>query len=114
MRVYPHHNNVIFWRVWEAGECLAKYLIKYPNAVRGRYVMEVGSGVSLTGLVVAGLCPTSRVSLTDFTNTYTTNIAHNAKVVNQGWLEGRGVLAGKGETLTTMRDPRGLYRCTPI
>ena len=44
VRVYPHHNDVRVWRVWEAGACLAKYLIQHPDAVRGRSVMEDSVG----------------------------------------------------------------------
>ena len=53
VRIYPHHNNVGVQRVWEAGACLAEYLIQHPDTVRGRYVMEFGSGMGLMGLVVA-------------------------------------------------------------
>ena len=45
VRVYPHHNEFGFRRVWEAGSCLAEYLIQYPDAVWGRYVMEVSVGL---------------------------------------------------------------------
>ena len=93
------------------GACLAEYLIQHPDAVRGRSVMEFGSGVGLTGLVVEGSCRPNCVSLTDFPNTCITNLAHNVEVVNRDWLEGQGVMTGKGRTLTTMRSPRGLSRC---
>ena len=111
MRVYPHHNNVRVRRVWEAGVCLAGYIKQHPDAIWGRSVMEVRSGVGLTVLVFAGLCHPRCVNLTGFTNTCITNLAHNAKVVNLDWLEGQGVVMGKGRTLTTVRDPRGLSRC---
>ena len=62
VRVYPHHNNIGVWWVWEAGGFLAKYFIKNPDTVLGRSVMEVGLGAGLTGLVVVGLCRPSRVS----------------------------------------------------
>ena len=62
VRLYPHHNDVGVWRVWEARACLANYLIQHPDAVLGRSVIPFGSGVGLTGLVVAVLCCTSRVS----------------------------------------------------
>ena len=111
VRVYPHHNDFGFRKVWEAGAWLTEYLIKYPDAVRGRSVMEVGSGVGLTGLVVAGLCRPSRVSITDFTNTCLTNMAHNVEVFNRDWLEGQRDVTGKRGTLTTVISPWGLFRC---
>ena len=95
VRVYPHHNDVGVRRVWGAGACLSKYLIQHPNAVRGRSIMEVGSGVGLTGLVVAGLCRPSRVSLTSFNDTCLTNLAHNIDVVNHNLLEVQGVVTGE-------------------
>ena len=49
VRVYNHHNNVRVQRVWEAEACLTNYLIHHSDAVQGRSVMEVGSGVGLTG-----------------------------------------------------------------
>ena len=88
VRLYPHHNNVRVWRVREAGACLAEYLIQHPNAVRGRSVMEVGSGVVLTGSLVAIFFRPSCVILTNFINDCLTNIDHNVEVVNRDWLEG--------------------------
>ena len=77
VRVYPHNKDVVFRRVWEAGECLAEYLIQHPDAVRGRSVMEFGSGVGLTVLLVEGFCRPSHVSLTNFTDACLTNLSHN-------------------------------------
>ena len=111
VRVYPHHNDVRVWKLWEAVVCLSKYLIQHPEAVRGPSIMEVGSGVGLTVLVVAVLCRPIRVSLTYFTDACLTNIAHNVEVVNQDWLEGRGVVMGKGGALMTVRNPRGFSKC---
>ena len=95
MRVYPHHNDVRVWRVWEVGACLSENLIQHPNTVWGRSVMEVGSRVGLPGLVVAGLCRPSRVSLTNFTDACLTNLAHNVELVNRYWMEGQGVVTRK-------------------
>ena len=58
--------------------------------------IEFGSGVGLTGLVVGVLCLPSCVSHTNFTNACLTNLFHNAKVVNQDFLEGQGVVTGRG------------------
>ena len=73
----------------------AEILGELAHAVRGRSVMEVGSGVGLTRLVVTELCRPRRVSVTYFTDTCLTNLAQKVEVVNRGWLEGRGVLTGK-------------------
>ena len=111
VRVYPQYNYVGVWRLWEAWSCLAEYLIQHSDAVWGRYVMEVGSGMGLTGLVVVWLCRPSHVSLTNFTDACLTNLSHNVEEVNQDWLEGRGVMKGKGGgEPTVVIVPRGLYR----
>ena len=52
VQVYPHHNNIGVWRVWEAGACLDEYRIQQPDAVWGRSIIEVGSGVGLKCLAV--------------------------------------------------------------
>ena len=96
VRVYPHHNDVGFWRVWEVGACLANYLIQHAKAVQGRSVMEICSGVGLMVLVVMGLCRPSRFSLTNFSDAHLTNLANNVEMANRHWLEGQGVMTGKG------------------
>ena len=111
VRVYPHHNDVGVWRVWEVGACLDEYLIQPPDTVWGWSVMDVGSRVGLPGLVVAGLCRPSRVSLTNFTSACLINLDHNVEVVNRYWMEGRRVVTGKGRMLTTVRAPQGLSIC---
>ena len=111
VRVYPHHNDVRDWRVWEVGACLSEYLIQHPDTVWGRSVMEFGSRMGLPGLVVARLCLPNRVSLTNFTNACLNNLAHNVEVVNRYWMEVRGVMTKKGGALTTVRAHRGLSLC---
>ena len=91
--------------------CLVEYFIQYPDAVWGRSVMEVGSGVGLTVLVVVELCRLICVSLLDCTDSCLTKLAHNVNVVNRDWKEIRGVVTGKGGALTTVRTPRGLSLC---
>jgi len=49
---------------WPAGEVLAQYLVKRgPNSLRGKQILELGSGTGLVGLVAAMLGGT--VYLTD-------------------------------------------------
>jgi len=35
IRVFPEHNDVGVRKVWEAGACLAEFLIQFPHFVRG-------------------------------------------------------------------------------
>lgn len=43
------------FRVWEASRYLASYLVKHPELVKGKRVMELGSGPGFCGLVAAKL-----------------------------------------------------------
>lgn len=85
IRVYPYHNDVAL-RLWEAGATLAEYFLQYTTLVEGKRVIELGAGVGLTGLVVAGRCGAENVYLTDFTEACRVNLAHNV-LVNGKWLD---------------------------
>ncbi|KAL9178608.1 hypothetical protein ACHAXT_001946 [Thalassiosira profunda] len=89
IRTYPRHNDVGVSKVWEAGACLAEYLMQNPRLIRGRNVIELGAGVGLTGLVAAGVAK-AKVHMTDYTEASLCNLAHNMKR-NGNWLAGRGV-----------------------
>ncbi|KAJ9463942.1 Protein-lysine methyltransferase C42C1.13 [Diplonema papillatum] len=52
--------------VWQSAMLLSKYLCDHPQAVKGRRVVEVGSGIGLVGMVAAALGAES-VLLTDVT-----------------------------------------------
>ncbi len=116
IRVYPHHNDVGVAKVWEAGACLAEYILCHPEVVRGRKIVELGAGVGLTGLVAAAAaaaasasCSSSNFSggrgndggnvvgggdlfvhMTDYTEACLENMACNVEL-NEGWLRRRGV-----------------------
>lgn len=85
IRIYPYHNDVAL-RLWEAGAMLAEYFLQYPEYVKGKRIIELGAGVGLTGLVVAGSCGAKDVFLTDFTEACRVNMAHNI-LINQDWLQ---------------------------
>lgn len=85
IRIYPFHNDVAL-RLWEAGATLAEYFLEYPDFVQGKRVIELGAGVGLTGLVVAGSCGAEGVYLTDYTEVCRANMAHNI-LINQDWLQ---------------------------
>ena len=75
VRVAPFHNDVGL-RVWEAGYFLAEFLLKNPDLVEGRRVLELGAGCGLTGLVCASLRCKS-VHMTDYTPPSIANLKHN-------------------------------------
>lgn len=66
IRIFPYHNDVAL-RLWEAGATLAEYFLEYPSLIEGKRVIELGAGVGLTGLVIAGCCGAEHVYLTDYT-----------------------------------------------
>ncbi len=85
IKVYPNHNDVGVRKVWEAGGALAEYLVKNSDLIRDKKVLELGSGVGLTGIVIAGLCGTKQVHMTDFTDDTLSNLEHNISM-NTEWL----------------------------
>ena len=85
IQVYPYHNDVAL-RLWEAGAGLAEYFVEHPDLVRGKSVIEIGAGVGLTGLTIAGCCGAREVHLTDYTDACRVNLAHNISI-NRDWLE---------------------------
>mmetsp|Transcript_39607 Transcript_39607/g.69559 ORF Transcript_39607/g.69559 Transcript_39607/m.69559 type:complete len:263 (+) Transcript_39607:100-888(+) len=93
IRTYPHHNDVGVAKVWEAGACLAEYLIDNPQCVSDRNVVELGSGVGLTGLIAAGVSKAKSVHMTDYTEVCLENLAYNVDE-NRGWLMGKDVCPG--------------------
>ena len=86
-RLFPRHNDVAL-KLWEAGACLAEFLLWNPNHVAGKNCCEFGSGVGLTGTVVAGCCQPSSYLMTDYTEACLRNIEHNVEI-NQVWLRER-------------------------
>jgi predicted nicotinamide N-methyase len=43
-------------RVWPAAYVLSEFLIRTPQAVRGRRVIELGAGTGMCGMVAAAAC----------------------------------------------------------
>lgn len=92
LRTFPHHNDVGL-KLWEAGACLSEYLLRYPEIVRAKNVVELGAGVGLTGLI-ASVCGGFRgsaqnVHMTDYTEGTLENLRFNVEV-NAQWSKKRG------------------------
>ena len=90
IRTYPYHNDVGAAKVWEAGACLAEYIIYNPQCVKDKNVVELGAGVGLTGLIAAGVCRAKSMHMTDYTEVCLDNLGYNVDI-NEEWLRGRGV-----------------------
>ena len=84
IRIYPYHNDVAL-RLWEAGATLAEYFVDNQSLVAKKRVIELGAGVGLTGLVIAGCCGSSHVFITDYTEACRQNMDHNIQI-NSEWL----------------------------
>ena len=54
-------------RLWEAGIVLSRFLAENPELLKGKSVLEVGSGCGVAGISAAKLCKPARVVLTDYT-----------------------------------------------
>jgi len=85
VRVYPMHNDLGL-KLWEGGARLAEYLIVHPHLVEGKCLVEIGSGVGLTGIAVAGCCRAKRIHMTDYTEASIQNLHRNLSI-NQPWLD---------------------------
>lgn len=89
IREYPYHNDVAL-RLWEAGATLGEFFLANKSWVQGKRVVELGAGVGLTGLVIAGCCGAHHVSITDYTAECRENMDHNIGI-NQEWLRYGGL-----------------------
>ena len=86
VQIFPFHNDVGIRKVWEAGACLAEFLMTYPHFVENKHVLEFGAGVGLTGLVAATLAAKS-VHLTDYTDSTLINLRNNIDINRSLWNE---------------------------
>jgi len=102
IRTYPHHNDVGVAKVWEAGACLAEYIIYNPHCVKDKNLVELGAGVGLTGLIAAGCSRAKSVHMTDYTEVCLDNLSYNVDI-NEEWLRKRGVLPDT-VTVVSMKD----------
>lgn len=84
IRICPYHNDLAL-RLWEGGAVLAEYFMENKELVANKKIVELGAGVGLTGLVIAGCCNSTSVYMTDYTETCRHNMAHNIQM-NQEWL----------------------------
>ena len=71
--------------VWPAGLAMCDYLKRHPELVKGKRVLELGSGTGVVGLFAAKL-GAEHVTLTDFIDWNIENIKKNLK---ENGLEGR-------------------------
>ncbi len=86
IRIFPQHNDVAL-KLWEAGACLAEYFLAFPLCVSGKSIVELGSGVGLTGIISAA-CNAREVHFTDYSHAWLDNIRYNINI-NNCWVQER-------------------------
>jgi predicted nicotinamide N-methyase len=65
---------------WQAGFMLADFISANPKLFDDKKCLELGSGVGLTGIVLAKAARPSRLCLTDYTQEVLTNMRTNASI----------------------------------
>ncbi|POM68586.1 Hypothetical protein PHPALM_15241 [Phytophthora palmivora] len=72
--------NDVGLKLWEAGWLLAEYVIAHESEFRGRKMLELGAGVGFTGMVLACVCRSSRIVLTDYAPNVMQNLRYNVEI----------------------------------
>uniref|UniRef100_M4B848 FAM86 N-terminal domain-containing protein n=1 Tax=Hyaloperonospora arabidopsidis (strain Emoy2) TaxID=559515 RepID=M4B848_HYAAE len=72
--------NDVGLKLWEAGWLLAEYVIAHEYDFRNKRVLELGAGVGFTGMVLACVCRSSRVVLTDYAPNVLQNLRYNVEI----------------------------------
>jgi 2-polyprenyl-3-methyl-5-hydroxy-6-metoxy-1,4-benzoquinol methylase len=70
---YPHATGLALWR---GAEILAEYLVEHADLVKGKQVLELGSGMGLVG-IVAHYLGADNVILTDGDSKVLENLQYN-------------------------------------
>ncbi|OWZ09735.1 hypothetical protein PHMEG_00017521 [Phytophthora megakarya] len=78
--------NEVGLKLWEAGWLLAEYVIAHESEFRDRTVLELGAGVGFTGMVLACVCHSSRIVLTDYAPNVMQNLRYNAEINSSKFL----------------------------
>lgn len=67
--------------MWPSAVALSRWLVSNPSVIKNRSILELGAGCGLSGLVAAGLQPSS-VALTDFNPKVLENLERNIALNN--------------------------------
>ncbi|CEG42734.1 Predicted methyltransferase [Plasmopara halstedii] len=72
--------NDVGLKIWEAGWLLAEYIIAHKSEFKDRKVLELGSGVGFTGMVLACVCHARHIVLTDYAPSVMQNLRYNVEL----------------------------------
>lgn len=67
-------------KIWEAGFFMAEFARHRPHLFTSRKILELGSGVGLTGIMIAACCAPKSIILTDYTRQSLVNLRYNVQI----------------------------------
>uniref|UniRef100_A0A6P7G9R3 Protein-lysine N-methyltransferase EEF2KMT-like n=1 Tax=Diabrotica virgifera virgifera TaxID=50390 RepID=A0A6P7G9R3_DIAVI len=92
-------------RTWQASLALSEWIIQNSNSFKQQTVLELGSGVGLTGLVLNNVCQTKTIYLTDCHEAVLKTLCENVKLnVNGSHLD-------TTDDIESHNDCSGLKNC---
>jgi len=65
---------------WEAGHFLAEYALANPSLFKEKRILELGSGIGLTGLTIAAQCSPEEILMTDHNDEVIANLRYNVRI----------------------------------
>lgn len=81
LRVWPEFSQVGL-AMWPSGWLVAEWILSNPEIFKGRSILELGSGVGLTGVVLEKFVKSKSVYLTDYLDSVLNNCRRNVEISN--------------------------------
>eukprot|EP01080_Neovahlkampfia_damariscottae_P011893 gene11893-5299_t len=81
IRVWPEFSQVGL-AMWPAGWYICELILKNREIFKNKNVLELGSGVGLTGIVLRKYCETKNIYMTDYLDTVLKNCEKNNEINN--------------------------------
>eukprot|EP00741_Cyanophora_paradoxa_P017197 tig00020960_g16609.t1 len=99
---------------WEAGFLLAEVIMHRPELTRGLSVLEVGSGIGLTGVAAARCAEARELWLTDFSDEILQNLEGNLRINDVPFVRGAGADPGGVHTgILDLESPESIAAMPP-
>lgn len=81
VRVWPEFS-LVGLAMWPAGWFLAELILKNKELFKGKNIIDLGSGVGLSGIVLEKFCEPNSVFLTDYNDSVLQNCEKNIEISN--------------------------------